>query len=250
MRLARIVPVSLILLALAGSSALAANGDCRLIRGAATPDPADDVRVCRQDTWIHQAATKFGNAPAYGIPNGGTEYPSWNTTAPTESVQAGAGGGYLSLAAYSQNTDYTDPKGAVTFRGSFTGNLDNIAAKLFLFSPARQADATQAVSMRLTIDGTVIYQTADAADRTPLSPGGDAVLQTTFAFIDLYKAMGDAGLELGEAVTHSIELTIGNWFTVNDNALYVYDTTEVPAGLIFNLDSGLGAYAKFTPNQA
>lgn len=249
MRLARIIPVSLVLLLLVGSGALAANGDCRLIRGATTPDPADDVRVCRQDTWIHQAATKFGNAPAFGIPTGGTEYPSWNTTPPADSVQDGAGGGYLSLAAYSQSNGYTDPKGAVTFRGTFTGNLDNIAAKLFLFSPARSADATQAVSMRLTIDGAVIYQTADAADRTPLTPGGDAVLQTNLAFVDLHKAMEQAELELGEAVVHNVELVIGNWFTVNDNALYVYDTTEVPAGLIFNLDSGLGSYAKFTPNQ-
>ncbi|MGH2711948.1 MAG: hypothetical protein ACRDH9_12180 [Actinomycetota bacterium] len=249
MRLARIVPVSLVLLMLAGSAALAANGDCRLIRGATTPDTTDDVSVCRQDTWIHQATTKFGNAPAYGIPNAGTEYPSWNTTPPADSVQDGAGGGYLSLAAYSQNTSYTDPKGAVTFRGSFTGNLDNIAAKLFLFSPVRSADATQAVSMRLNIDNTTIYQTGDAADRTPLTPGGDAVLQTNFAFVDLYKAMDEAGLALGDTVVHTVELVIGNWFTVNDNALYVYDTTEVPAGLVFNLDAGLGSYAKFIPNQ-
>jgi hypothetical protein len=243
------IPLFLVPLMLAASAALAANGDCRLIRGASTPDPADDVRVCRKDTWIHQATTKFGNAPAYGIPNGGTEYPSWNTTAPATSVQGGAGGGYLALAAYSQNTSRPDPKGAVTFRGTYTGNLDNIAATLYLFSPVRQADATQAVWMRLTIDNTTIYQTGAAADRTPLSPGGDVVLKTQFAFVDLYKAMEAAGLATGDAASHTIELVISQWFSVNDNALYVYDTTEVPAGLVFNLDAGLGAYPKFTPNQ-
>lgn len=248
MKIARLIPVFLVPLVLAGNVALAANGDCRLIRGANTPtDPSDDVRICRQDTWIHQATTKVGNAPAYGIPGGGTEYPSWNTTPPSASVQTGAGGGYLALAAYSQNLGRPDPKGAVTFRGTFTGNLDNIAATLFLFSPARQADATQAVWLRLNIDGTTVYQTGAAADRTPLSPGGDAVLKTDFAFVNVHKAMEDQGLETGETASHAIELVISQWFTVNDNAIYVYDTTEVPSGMKFNLEqSALGAFTKFT----
>ena len=245
------MPVSLVPLLLAGNVALAANGDCRLIRGASTPDdPSDDVRICRQDVWIHQADSKLGNAPAFGLPVGGTAYPSWNTTAPTASVQSGAGGGYAGLGAYTQNLGRPDPKGAVTFRGSFTGNLENIAATLYLFTPARQAEATQAVWLRLSIDGTTLYETGATADRTPLSPGGDAVLKTNFAFVDIYNAMEALGLQTGENAAHTVELVISQWFTVNDNGVYVYDTTEVPSGLKFNLEQGgLGSFAKFTPNQ-
>lgn len=214
-------------------SAHADPGDCRLIRGADTTDDAtDDVSVCRQDVWFHQAGTKAGNAAALDMDT----FPSWNTTKPTASVQSGAGGGYAAASAFSQNVSRSDPRGAATFRGSFTGNLDNIAATLYLFSPVRQASVDQAVWMQLTIDDEVVYQSS-AADRTPLTSGGNAVLKTHFAFVNIYDAMQSLGLDTSPEKAHSIELKITGWFSVNDNAVYVYDTTEVPSGLVFNLET-------------
>ena len=237
----------LALLALTSTTALAAPGDCRLIRGATTPDTADDVSVCRQDTWLHQASTKVGNAAALGQ---GT-YPSWNTTKPTASVQSGAGGGYLAAAVIGQNVSRTDGRGVPTFVGTFTGNLDNIAATLYLFSPARSVEATQAVWLRLKVDGEILYQTGAAADRTPLVPGGDAVLKTDFAFSNIYTAMESRGMDLTADRAHNVELIVSQWFTANDNAVYVYDTSEVPAGLVFNLEvNPLKAFTKFAATGA
>ena len=224
------------LLVVTVTAAGAAPGDCRLIRGATTPETEDDVSICRQDVWIHQAATKAGNLAASGAPNAG-DFPSWDTTQPTVSVQSGAGAGYLSLAAFSQNVNRYDGRAATTFRGSFTGHLDNMALTLYLFSPARQIDPTQAVSLRLTIDGVTAYQTGAEADRPPLSPAGDAVLQTQFAFDNIHKKMEALGITGAPDTEHTIELVISQWFTVNDNAIYVYDTSEVPAGIVFNLES-------------
>ena len=245
-RVQRLTAVVLAVLALSPATAGAAVGDCRLIRGASTPDTADDVQICREDVWIHQSSTKAGNAAGVeGAPAGG--YPSWNTTRPTASVQSGAGGGYLALAAYSQNAGRYDGRAATTFRGTVTGHLDNLAATLYLFTPARSIEPTQAVSLRLMIDGQLVYVTGDTADRTPLEPAGDAVMQTRFAFEGLHAKMAELGLDTGGV--HTVELVVSQWFTVNDNALYVYDTTEVPAGIVFNLEAAaLKPMVRFAAN--
>lgn len=221
--------------------ALGAPGDCRLIRGATTPDDlGDDVSVCRQDVWIHQADIKAGNAAAIGQDTS----PSWDTTRPTASVQSGAGGGYLNPAAVSQNVlSRSDPRATPTFRGTFTGNLDNIAATLYLFNPGRQTSPNQGAWIRLSIDGFVVYQSS-AVDRTPLATAGNALQKTEFALTDIYDRMRALRIETGSETTHAVELQISGWFSANDNSVYVYDTTEAPAGLVFNLEpTSLNAFS-------
>jgi hypothetical protein len=236
-RLTRLL-LSALSLALVSSAALAAPGDCHLIRGADTPDDlTDDVSACQEDVWIHQADTKAGNLP--GFDEAASAFPSWDTTAPTDSVQAGAGGGYLAAAPYNQNVNRTDPKAAPTFRGTFTGPLDSMGITLYLFTPARSIEATQAVALTLNIDGETVYVTGGEADRTPLQPAGDAVFKTDFAFTNIFAAMERTGLDTGPDAVHEVELIISQWFSVNDNAVYVYDTTEVPSGIQFNLSPSL-----------
>ena len=235
MPFARTFALFVALLALAGSSALAAPGDCRLIRGAETPDVVtDDVSACRQDVWLHQAQTKAGNAAAVGQ---GT-YPSWNTTKPTASVQSGAGGGYANLAAVNQNAGRADGRSAATFQGTFTGPLDNLAATLYVFNPGRQAGPDQAVWMQLKVDNQVLYQSG-AADRTPLVSAGNAVFKTDFAFENVYAKLQELGVAGDASTVHNVELMISGWFSANDNSIYVYDTSEVPAGLVFNAEPTL-----------
>ena len=234
--MARFTRVSalVVLLMLSATAAFAASGDCRLIRGADTPtDTSDDVSICRQDVWFHQAESKAGNAAAFGQ---GT-YPSWNTTAPTASVQSGAGGGYLAAAVIGQNVARDDSRGVPTFKGSFTGTLDNLGVTLFLFNNARTAEPTQAVWLQLNIDGETVYQTGDTADRTPIVPGSDVTLRTDFAFTNLHNAMAAKGLDTAPDAVHDVELIVSQWFSVNDNAVYVYDTSEVPSGMVFNLEA-------------
>ncbi len=223
-------------LSLTALPAAAADGDCRQIRGAATTTTADDVQVCQQDSWLVEADSKVGNQAS--------TVPTWDTSAPTASVAAGAGGGYLGLAAVAQQTGRHTQQNDATFEGTFTGDIDTIAWTMYLFTSARQADATQAVSLQLQIDGKTVYLTGETADRTPLSAGGNAVQKTEFTFTNVYAAMEKAGVQLGDGVEHTVRLSVSQWFSVNDNAVYVYDTTEAPSSVVFNATKSTGAVIK------
>jgi hypothetical protein len=231
------IPLALALsaaLALTALPAAAADGECRLIRGADTETTTDDVEVCQQDSWIAESDNKVGNVATT---------PTWDQTAPASSVASGAGGGYLGAAVLSQRTERHNPQNDTTFAGTFTGNLDTITWSLYLFTTARQINPDQAVALKLTIDGTVVFLTGDEANRTPLRSGGNAVQVTDFTFTNLHAAMERKGLTLGDDVEHTIELSIAQWFSVNDNAVYVYDTTEAPSSVVFN-GPALGASIK------
>ncbi|MGH2693145.1 MAG: hypothetical protein ACRDHM_11720 [Actinomycetota bacterium] len=240
MKPTRLVLAVLALLVVAGGSALADPGDCRLIRGAATPDPADDVEVCRQDVWFHQAETKVGNLGATGE----TGFPSWNTTKPAASYQSGAGGGYIATNA-SATTGDDDGSDRGVFEGTFTGNIDNIAATVYLFVPGRQgAGGTHAMHLQLEVDGQLLYESS-AAERVNTGPDGDVVYRVDFAFVDAFSALEQNGIAVGPGVQHQIRVGLRPWFTVNDTGVYVYDAAEVPSGLVFNLEqTKLGSYTK------
>ncbi|MGH2693146.1 MAG: hypothetical protein ACRDHM_11725 [Actinomycetota bacterium] len=240
MKLARLIPSLLVPVLLFGATALAAPGDCRLIRGAATPDPADDVEVCRQDVWFHQAETKLGNVGATGE----TSFPSWNTTKPATSVSGGAGGGYLGHWAGDFAVEEYLAETTATFEGTFTGNLDNAAVTLYLFAPAYNASGATEYAMRtqLVVDGVQLY-TSDFVngDAVNISSGGTGVLKVDFVFVGLFGLLGPAPGD------HQIRLSVTPYFP-GDEAMYVYDTSEVPSGIAFNLEpSGLTSYTQLQP---
>src|SRR5687767_7972181 len=76
---------------------------------------------CTQQTWFTDSGTKAGNLAATGA----TEYPTWDTTAPTASVASGAGGGFFSNGAGRQmaSDPQTDAATGATFTGTYTGDL-------------------------------------------------------------------------------------------------------------------------------
>jgi hypothetical protein len=231
--------VALAVLVAPGVPASAQEPSCRLIRGANTPeDPTDDVQVCRQDVWFHQAETKFGNAAAFDQGS----FPSFNTTKPTASVTTGAGGGYLGSSTTHQNGEPFDPRLTATFDGTFTGDIDTLAATVFMFNPPEDAQElpTFAVNTRLVIDGEPVAETGGAEVKR--SPGGQAARRIDFAFTNIYQTMEALGLD-GAERQHQVRFQVQGTGLATEAALFVYDTSEVPSGLIFNIEpENLGSY--------
>lgn len=237
-RVIRILVASALLLPL-GLPATAQEASCRLIRGADTPDDStDDVQVCRQDVWFHQAETKFGNAAAF---DQGT-FPSFDTTKPSASVTTGAGGGYLGSSTTHQNGEPFDPRLTATFDGTFTGDIDTLAATVYMFNPPEDAQdvPTFAINTRLVIDGEPVVETGGAEVKR--TPAGDAVRRIDFAFTNIYPTLEAFGLN-GVDREHQVRFQVQGTGLATEAALFVYDTSEVPSGLIFNIEpEHLGNY--------
>jgi hypothetical protein len=226
-RIARVLLASTLPMILTASAALAANGDCRLIRGAATPDdPSDDVSVCRQDNWIHtiDPESKLGNVAGA---MGGT-YPTWTTTPPGNAAGAGA---YVTNSTFHQAVGPQDPRGSAVFEGTYTGTIDNIAVTLYAFVPPI---FTRDLNLELTIDGEQIFVGNAVVSG---ASGGNNTQKLTFAFTNIYNFL-DGAAKAGDASTkHTIKLAANGRYIVNDPAVFVYDAAEWPSGLIFNADS-------------
>jgi hypothetical protein len=231
------VAISILGVFVLASTAVAANGDCRLIRGAQTPeDPTDDVSVCRQDNWFHRATTPVGNLA--GLTGDG--FPSWNTTKPTASVTAGAGGGYLTNSTFHQLVGPQDPKGSAVFRGTYTGVLDTLAVDVYAF--VASGVFTRDLNIALTIDGATVFASNQVVN---MVEGGTAVQKLSFAFVNIYTALQLEGIANTPTTQHTIGLALNGRYIVNDPALFVYDTAEVPSAITFNLENNvMGAYTK------
>ena len=235
-RFARILTISALLLPLAVPAVAheaTPQGPCRVIRGQNTPDdPSDDVSVCRQDVWFHQAETKLGNVAATGQ----GRFPSFNNVKPDESVTSGAGGGYLASSPTHQQGTPFDERLTATFDGAFTGDIDNLAVTAFFFThPAEEAQSipTIAINARLLVDGQPIAEIGGA--EITRKPGGQAAKRIDFAFTRLYDAMKSAGLN-GQDRQHQVRFQVMGTGIATEAALFVYDTSEVPSGMVFNIE--------------
>lgn len=226
MRLSR-VPLPLAL----GAAALLA-----LPAGAAAPGCYEKVEggtdFCEQQVWFHQgSAGKLGNASAAQ----GT-FPTWDATAPKASVTSGAGGGFATNGApRQQGTDGESALGA-TFKGTYTGALDTLDVTLFLFAP-KQAGETYYGGIDLVVDGKTLL--SQDVDGLPLASGGSAVLKTGFVLAGLDGLMQEQGLANGEGSTHEVQLFVTAYTLATGTGAFVYDTTEVPAGMVFNTTKSL-----------
>lgn len=206
-----------------------ATSDCRLIQGEETPDDAtDDVSVCRQDVWFHATDAKAGNL------GGVTGFPGWDTTPPDTSVTGGAGGGAFATSALHQTGSPHDENVAMVAEGTYTGAIDTLAAELYLFPPAgmAQSETTFRVDAQLTVDGQAVASIGDLT--VPMETAGNAVQRIRFAWTGLAGIIKLWGLELeGD---HDVRISVHGTGIATNGAVFVYDTTEVPAGLVFNID--------------
>lgn len=66
-----------------------------------------------------------------------------------------------------------------------------------------------------------------------------------FVFRNVYGALETLGLN-GAERQHTVRLAMAPWFLADDNGAFLYDATEVPASIIFNLEPNkMGSYTKF-----
>jgi hypothetical protein len=222
---------------------------------AVGPTAARGAEPCKDDLgnlvfnevqqWVKAPSTKLGNLG--GFDQG--DYPTWNGTAPTQSVQAGAGGGSIATRAplNATGSEY-DPRGSGHFEGKFTGCIDKIAWDMFLLSPIPPLAGGITTELKLIIDGTQTWLTpGDPGPSINTTSEGTtgALYRLRFVFTGIYNAMNldpqsYAPLE-GE---HTIQLTLFPQFVNDPQGAYVYDTTEAPSSLTFNKKTGLSAYTK------
>ena len=215
---------------LVGSAAGAAD-ECRLIRGAATPDDAtDDVQVCRLDTFFAAGTHRLGNLGGAGQ---GT-LPTWDTTAPTGSFPT-AGGAYVTTGpgSIAQPGNRTHE---ATFSGTYTGPIDNMAVSMFIASPVYQAVGIGwSMDFQLTIDGQVVVPFGTELD-VPLTGVNDYAGQIKFAITNVADAMETNGMDFANPnATHSIQMQMVNWYWGDGNSAMLFDNGDYPSNMTFNL---------------
>lgn len=206
---------------------------------AQEPDPCIDpvtqeLVLTEEQVYVHQAGTKVGNLAALGQ----DEFPSWDGNRPQQSVTQGAGGGYLApFGHFSLNQDETLM--GLTIEGPQTGCLDTMLIELYAFLPTNRTSTSGDLQERaftglfnLDVDGQRILAGIEHETKTVPNPAGSVTYRIRLAITGLHQALGFAGVARdGE---HRIRLNVNPRFANTTNALFVYDTTEVPSGILFN----------------
>jgi hypothetical protein len=218
-------PVAAVLAVLAISTgAGAASGDCRLIRGAATPDdPTDDVRACELSTYFHRSGPGLANLNAV---------PGFNATAPTASDAA-------PYAAVLGRLVSTSNQVRPTFQGTFTGNIDTLRVDQFVTIPVYQAAAgTYPLIFDLAIDGNVLINESPAAgseqDVPLVATDEEGIFKMSFAVKNLHQVMETNGISTGDDVQHTVRLSMAGLYYGDTNGVYWFDSTTRPSGIYFN----------------
>jgi hypothetical protein len=230
------VRVRVLVLVLAAVAALAAPATAQTPPDpCASPDGVVSYPTTR--VFFHEGTSKVGNlADRAGQPPA-----PFDTTAPTRSVQAGAGAGAVSnlgsttaLAPGAQNT--------ARFAGRVDGCLDTVLVDMYAFLPTNRTGSSGSLEERahnfaatLTIDGRAFELAGPIESTTTVgttNPAGTTTYRIRYAITGVRRAMERANLPLAGA--HTVGFAMTGWFANTDNAVYVWDTTEVPSGLVFN----------------
>lgn len=152
-------------------------------------------------------------------------YPTWSTEPPAGSVTDGGGcGQYENLLT---NADPNNPFDLVV-KGTFTGNLDAINVELHnIYVGTARTDGNFNLRARLYIDGLeYANQGPVSVTPEPSSTGISEKLTYSFSEIGFKDEHGDGTIE------REIGIYVGSFTEIQ--SIWVWDTTEVPAGLTFN----------------
>ena len=207
---------------------------CVLALGA-VPATASEVPVptLRTETvYFHcEGTAKLANA---NQAQAGT-LPSWNTTAPAQSVQQGAGCGWADPSALrSPQAGNSANDGA--WRGTFTGNLETLTVRLHSISagPGRTG-AAQTFNVTLFVDGESMFGIASDGRAARAAVTLVPVVSSTQAS-SLYEfSIKDLPFKLEDADGTTTRQIILNVAAASEPLMgWVYDTTEVPSGMTFN----------------
>ena len=191
-----------------------------------------------------------------------TSYSPWDTTAPTQSVQAGAGCGSADLGGIS------NPLYSPTFTGTFNGNVRDITVRLHHLAASRlRTGQAMDVQVHAEIDGVPLFA-GDAGGGGVVtvkpvasSTGASELFEFTITNIgyatDVLDAEGNVvGVETGGAALedgdgddeHILTLMIG-LDEYPRPGVWAWDTTEVPSGMTFNPETPAAATLKATLPQ-
>ena len=196
------------------------------VAAPAVADTAETPPTLRTErTWFHCAGTAKVQNAEYAQRN----VPSWTTAAPTQSVQQGAGCGYYENAG----GGYLGPNETTLdsiWEGNFTGNLDSITVELHnIHASAARTGGTFKLRANLLVDGVdVLDPDAPQIEVVPVpsSTKLSEMLRFTVTGIGMRTEEGD-----GQRVRR-IRLIVRS--LSEEQSAWVWDTTEVPAGLTFN----------------
>lgn len=234
MRTRPLLALALSTAALAAGAAVAAEpstcSDIQVITKRTAPIATETRQVCSASRWLVGSATKADNVA--------TTAPTWDDSAPTSSVRAGAGSGYATVRVADIAAPF-DAKFRPVFEGTFTGVLDNLAADLYLASPVYASTGTPfPMLLTVTVDGVPVFSQEDAEIDVPLesnpteTTGTGATKRMRFAVTGIAQAMQDLKMPLdGE---HEIGISVINRYYGDGHTVFLYDTVEVPGGVVFN----------------
>lgn len=208
-------------------------------------EPVDPV-LQRQEVWFRRTPTPLTNLDARS-----GQVPTWDTAPPSSSTPLGAGGIYASNhqshGTFSNGREH-NPVNGFTAQGNFTGDIDTLAVTLYGHVPFYLASPGCAggvgLSFDLQIDGvSILYQSQSSPSAylktEVLDPG---FVSVKFRFTKIFEAMQEYGVATGPDVSHDVYLNAMNFYACNE-VVWVYDSTEAPAGAIFNLaDSEAATY--------
>ena len=156
----------------------------------------------------------------------------WNTTAPTQSVTAGAGCGSPDGPVWGNNQASVQDS---HFEGTYTANLDSITVEAHnIYVGGARAGGPLSFNVRLAVDGAPrLGANGTQVNVTPVrsATGASEMVRFTITGLNLLTEFDD--------MEHHILLTLAGGKQVNGQAYdtvsaWVYDTTEVPSGLTFN----------------
>ena len=174
------------------------------------------------------------------------EVPTWDTTAPTQSVQAGAGCGTIDGPL--TNTGNVENENDGVWTGTFTGNLRDmtVEAHMIDFGVSR-SDDTFLTQITLVIDGETWIERTTRLD-APLTASSSGVSRSIkFSITGLGKITNklDASGNVIDVKTQGLvtedgtgteehTITLGLRGFAEYPTAWVWDTTEVPGGITFN----------------
>ena len=174
--------------------------------------------------------------------------PSWNTTAPSQSVQAGAGCGWADNSGF-RSTQAGNSVHDGAWKGTFTGNLKSLTVEVHSISagPGR-AGGSQTFNATLFVDGVSMFGLASDGRANRASVTVDPVVSSTQASASYTFTITHLPFVTEEGDGTQAREVVLNLAASSEPLMgWVYDTTEVPSGITFNPAANKGPAIRATP---
>ena len=169
-----------------------------------------------------------------------SQYPTWDTTKPTASVQSGAGCGQVDEFALSGIRPETPFE--FTAKGYYTGNIDSLTFRMNnIFVGGGRNGAASTLNIRVLVDGVSMFgnaSTTNAAGAVSYEPSPrkvviKPVMTGATGAVGLYEATV-RGIDLlteDQNIEHEVVFNVTSTEPLN---LWAWGNAEAPSGITFN----------------